>query len=71
MTPQEMKATTLLTLKIDEVSAKISAGMPDDPPEDRNWPVWAGIIPVVTSLGTPEPAPDMVPGMVPPTVKFG
>lgn len=71
MTAQEMKATALLTMKIHEASAKISAGMPEDPVEDRDWPVWAGIVPVITTLGTPEPAPDAVPGMPPPTIKFG
>lgn len=71
MSEQEMKATALLTMPIDEASAKISAGMPADPAEDRTWPVWAGIIPIVTTLGAPEPAPDCVPGTQPPNVKFG
>jgi hypothetical protein len=71
MTAQELKATTILTMPIDEASAKIATGMPDDPPEDRSWPVWAGIVPVVTTLGTPDPAPDCVSGTALPEVKFG
>ena len=71
MTAQELKATTILTMPIDEASAKISAEMPDDPPEDRLWPVWAGIVPLETRLGKPEPAPDCVPGTPLPQVKFG
>jgi nitroimidazol reductase NimA-like FMN-containing flavoprotein (pyridoxamine 5'-phosphate oxidase superfamily) len=71
MTGQELKATTILTMPIDEASAKIATGMPDDPPEDRAWSVWAGIVPVITILGTPEPAPDCVPGTALPQVKFG
>ena len=55
MTSQELKATTVLSLPISEASAKIGAGMPTDPPEDLNWPVWAGIMPITQNLGTPEP----------------
>ncbi len=71
MTTQDLKATTILTMEVDEASAKISAEMPDDPPEDRNWPIWAGIVPVITTLGPPQPAPDCVPGMALPVVTFG
>ena len=71
MTVQEMKATALLTMKIEEASAKVSAWMPEDPPEDRTWAVWAGIIPVITTLGHPEPAPDSVPDMALPDARFG
>ncbi len=71
MTDQEMKATTLLTMPIDEVSAKVATGMPEDEPEDRTWPVWAGIVPLITKLGIPEAAPDGLPGMALPFVTFG
>ncbi len=71
MTPQELKATTILSLKIDEASAKVSTGMPGDPPEDKSWPVWAGVIPVRRTLGTAEPDPESPKGLTPPVVKFG
>ena len=71
MTTQELKATTLLSLKIDEASAKVSTGMPGDPPEDKSWPVWAGIIPVSQTFGAPEADPDCLPEMPMPVVKFG
>ena len=71
MTAQELKASAVLTMPIDEASAKIAAGMPADPAEDRTWPVWAGRIPLRMTIGVPEPAPDCVPGTQPPTVKFG
>lgn len=71
MTAQELKATAILTMRIDEASAKVAAAMPEDPPEDRSWPVWAGIVPLVTTQGTPEPAPDCPPGLALPEVKFG
>ena len=71
ITAQELKATTILTMPIDEASAKVSAGMPDDPPDDRAWPVWAGLVPVLTTFGPPQPAPDCAPGTTPPTLNSG
>ena len=53
MTAQELKATAILSLPIDEASAKLAPGGPDDPPPDRAWPVWAGHVPVRTVLGEP------------------
>lgn len=41
----ELKATSVLAFPIQEASAKIRTGMPDDKKEDLNLPVWAGIIP--------------------------
>jgi nitroimidazol reductase NimA-like FMN-containing flavoprotein (pyridoxamine 5'-phosphate oxidase superfamily) len=63
MTAQELKATRILSLPLTEASAKISAGPPEDPPEDRAWPVWAGVLPIRLTMGTPEPAPDLAPGI--------
>lgn len=63
MTAQELKATRILSLPLTEASAKISAGPPTDPPEDRAWPVWAGEIPIRLGIGAPEPAPDLAPGL--------
>ena len=55
MTAQELKGTAILSLPISEASAKIGQGMPTDPPEDRDWPVWAGVIPVQQVLQTAQP----------------
>ena len=63
MTAQDLKATAVLPLPLTEASAKIGTGMPNDPPEDKAWRVWAGIIPITTSIGRPEPAPDLPPGL--------
>ncbi len=71
MTTQELKATTILSLTIDEASAKVSAGMPADPPEDKDWPVWAGVIPVCQTLGIPDQDPDNAKGLTLPLVRFG
>ena len=59
ITAQELKATRILSLPLTEASAKVSAGPPADPPEDRTWPVWAGVIPIHLTVGSPEPAPDL------------
>lgn len=66
ITAQELKATRILSLPLTEASAKVSAGPPIDPPEDSSWPVWAGVLPIRLTLGTPEPAPDLAPGLAVP-----
>jgi hypothetical protein len=43
---KELKATTVLKLKITEASAKIRTGDPVDDAEDYNLDVWAGVIPL-------------------------
>ena len=62
ITAQALKATAILSLSLTGASAKIGTGMPTEPPEDASWPVWAAIIPITTSIGPPEPAPDLPPG---------
>ena len=58
MTAQELKATPILSLPLTEasakISAKISAGPPTDPEEDRSWPVWAGGLPISSQIGAPQ-----------------
>jgi uncharacterized protein len=63
ITAQELKATRILSLPLTEASAKVSAGPPADPAEDRAWPVWAGVLPIRLTMGAPEPAPDLAPGI--------
>ncbi len=61
MTAQELKATTVLTMPIDEASAKIRTGPPGDANE-ADVPVWAGILPIAARPGTPVPAPELPAG---------
>jgi nitroimidazol reductase NimA-like FMN-containing flavoprotein (pyridoxamine 5'-phosphate oxidase superfamily) len=56
---KELAATMVLELPLDEWSVKVSAGPPDDDPGDLDAPVWAGVLPIVTSYGEPVPAPDL------------
>jgi|SRR5713226_5972537 nitroimidazol reductase NimA-like FMN-containing flavoprotein (pyridoxamine 5'-phosphate oxidase superfamily) len=60
---QELKATTVLVLPLDEVSAKIRTGSPLDDDEDYALPVWAGVVPVRTELGKPLPDERLLPGV--------
>jgi uncharacterized protein len=45
-TDKELKATWILSIPLDEASAKIRTGPPEDEPEDRDLPVWAGVVPI-------------------------
>lgn len=42
----EVKMTGVIKVKIEEASAKISTGDPDDQPEDYEIPTWVGILPI-------------------------
>jgi uncharacterized protein len=66
-TSRELAATMVLALPLTEWSLKISNGHPDDPAEDLDAPVWAGVLPIVTSYGDPVPAPDLRGDPPPPT----
>ncbi|MCX4750802.1 pyridoxamine 5'-phosphate oxidase family protein [Kitasatospora sp. NBC_01287] len=56
--PKELAMTAVIRLVLDEVSAKTRAGTVNDDPEDADLPYWAGVVPVSTAYGTPEPHPD-------------
>jgi nitroimidazol reductase NimA-like FMN-containing flavoprotein (pyridoxamine 5'-phosphate oxidase superfamily) len=45
-TAKELKATWILSLPIEEASAKVRTGAEEDEPEDENLPVWGGVVPV-------------------------
>ncbi len=46
ITTQELKGTSVLTMPIDEASAKVRTGEPHDEPEDEALDIWAGVIPI-------------------------
>ncbi len=48
----EVKMTGVIELTIESASAKISAGNPEDEDEDYEIPVWAGVLPVTTTVGS-------------------
>jgi nitroimidazol reductase NimA-like FMN-containing flavoprotein (pyridoxamine 5'-phosphate oxidase superfamily) len=45
-TDRELQQTTVLSVPLNEASAKIRAGQPIDDEEDYNLPIWAGVIPL-------------------------
>lgn len=71
---RELAATVVLALDLAEASVKIRTGPPGDDERDLPAagdpdPVWAGVLPVTTVLGEPEPCPLLPPGTtVPPRV---
>jgi hypothetical protein len=54
---RELAATALLALDLTEASVKVRTGPPGDDEADLSAPVWAGVLPLRTVVGTPEPCP--------------
>lgn len=44
----ELKMTGVIAVDIEAASAKVSAKMPEDDPDDVDAPVWGGVLPVET-----------------------
>jgi nitroimidazol reductase NimA-like FMN-containing flavoprotein (pyridoxamine 5'-phosphate oxidase superfamily) len=60
----ELKATEILAMEIGDASAKVRAGPPDDDDSaDAERNTWAGVVPIVSSYGPPEPSPGLRPGI--------
>lgn len=66
-TEQELKATTVLSLPLNEVSAKVRTGPPIDDEEDYALPVWAGVLPLKLVAGGPISDPRLPDTVGPPT----
>lgn len=57
---KELAATTLLALPLDEASVKVRTGPPDDGDgPDAELGLWAGVLPMRTEWGEPEPDPTL------------
>ncbi len=67
MTAQEVKATTILSLPIEEASAKIRTGGPVDDEPDYALPIWAGVVPIRQVVDAPDPDPRNIPDLDVPT----
>jgi nitroimidazol reductase NimA-like FMN-containing flavoprotein (pyridoxamine 5'-phosphate oxidase superfamily) len=63
---QELKATLVLKLPLEEVSAKVRTGPPLDDEEDYQLPFWAGEVPLRLVAQMPVPDPRLDPRTVPP-----
>jgi uncharacterized protein len=60
-TTTEMAQTTVIQIGLEEVSAKVSAGGPEDDAADLDDKVWAGVVPMSLAIGEAIPAPDLAP----------
>ena len=65
-TDAELKGTLVLSLPLKEVSAKIRTGPPKDDEEDYALPLWAGVVPLKLTAGTPIDDPRLPKGIEPP-----
>jgi nitroimidazol reductase NimA-like FMN-containing flavoprotein (pyridoxamine 5'-phosphate oxidase superfamily) len=66
-TPEELRQTTFVKVALDECSAKVSEGFPEEPDVDLALDVWAGILPLRTVPGEPIDDPLLHPGTAQPT----
>jgi nitroimidazol reductase NimA-like FMN-containing flavoprotein (pyridoxamine 5'-phosphate oxidase superfamily) len=68
-TEEEVKKTLVVRLSLEEASGKVRTGPPKDDEEDYARPIWAGVLPLVTTPGEPVPDPRLDDGIaVPPSV---
>ncbi|HET9341824.1 MAG TPA: pyridoxamine 5'-phosphate oxidase family protein [Candidatus Eremiobacteraceae bacterium] len=65
-TENELAATSVLRLPLEEFSAKVRTGPPIDKDEDLALPVWAGVLPLRVVAGDPIPDAGCDPTSTPP-----
>ena len=70
-TDSELRATLVVAMRLDELSAKVRTGGPIDDEEDLDLPVWAGVIPLSLVAGSPVPEPDVGAGASAPVADTG
>jgi len=66
MTERELRVTAILALSLEEASAKVRTGMPEDDDADYDLPIWAGVVPVGVRIDPPRPDPRNHPDAVMP-----
>ena len=69
VTSKENAGTLIVELPMDKLSAKSRTGDPVDEDEDLELPIWAGLLPINTSLGAPITAANSSSIPVPPHIK--
>ena len=67
---KELNITTVLSLKIDEASAKIRTGDPIDDDKDYDLDYWAGVIPTKLTAGKPIDDEKLADGITQPDYLF-
>lgn len=61
--PEELKATSLIRIPLNEAASKVRVGGPKDDKDDVALPHWAGVIPLTHVYGEPLPAADLPAGI--------
>ena len=67
----EINRTVVIAIPLNEASAKMRTGPAVDEAGDLSAPIWAGEIPMVTSLGTPIGDDKLLEGVEPPSYLEG
>jgi nitroimidazol reductase NimA-like FMN-containing flavoprotein (pyridoxamine 5'-phosphate oxidase superfamily) len=67
--PKEVAGTMIVEVPLDKYSAKTRTGGVIDEPEDKELPIWSGVIPLTTLRGVPITAEDSAGIAVPPHIK--
>jgi hypothetical protein len=63
-TARELAATLVLRVPLAEASVKLrAAGAEGEPDDGESRAVWAGVLPLRTAAGEPEPDPDVPAGV--------
>jgi uncharacterized protein len=65
-TREELRKTAVVSIPIEEASAKVRSGPPLDDEPDYDLPIWAGVIPLRLSPGEVISDPRLKAGIVPP-----
>ena len=58
---KELAATSVLRVPLEEWSVKVGSGFGDDPDEDLDEPVWAGVVPMRVVYDAPVDDPGLGP----------
>jgi len=67
--PKEVAGTMIVEVPLTKYSAKSRTGGVIDEPEDKELPIWSGVIPLTTLRGAPITAEDSAGIAVPPHIK--
>ena len=65
-TPQELNATLVVKIPIDEAAAKIRTGPPLDKEPDYETDIWAGVVNLETRITEVEDCPKLKSGITVP-----
>ena len=68
---QEIKATRVIGMTIEQASAKVRAAGVGDDEDDYALPIWAEVVPVRAVLGAPEACPRLADGLSRPAALAG